>query len=70
MDPDQVASSEATRSGSTVFSIKDKSGFSRTRVKVVGWYFSLFVPISIGSILFEKEPVFGNSGLEGFVCLI
>ena len=32
MDPDQVASSEASCSGSTMFSKKDKSGFSRTRV--------------------------------------
>ena len=38
---------------------KDKSGFSRTRVKGVGWYFSLSVQISIGSTLFAKVPVFG-----------
>ena len=33
MDPDQMASSEANRSGSTLFSKKDKSTFSRTSVK-------------------------------------
>ena len=32
VDPDQVASSEASWSGSTVFSQKDKSGFSRIRI--------------------------------------
>ena len=32
MAPDQVASSEASCSGSTVFSKKDISGFSRIRV--------------------------------------
>ena len=33
VDPDQMASSEASWSGSTLFSKKGKSGFSRTRVK-------------------------------------
>ena len=32
-DPDQLASSEANWSGSTLFAKKDLSGFSRTRVK-------------------------------------
>ena len=32
VDPDQMALSEASWSGSTVFSKKDKSGFSRTRI--------------------------------------
>ena len=32
MDPDQVASSEASWSGSVVFWKKELSGFSRTRV--------------------------------------
>ena len=35
VDPDQMALSEPSRSGSTVFSKKDKSRFSRTRVKIV-----------------------------------
>ena len=34
MDPDQVALSEASSSGSTVFSKKDKSGLSRARVNI------------------------------------
>ena len=32
-DPDQLASSEANWSGSTLFAKQDISGFSRTRVK-------------------------------------
>ena len=34
-DPDQLASSEANWSGSTLFAKQGKSGFSRTRVKKV-----------------------------------
>ena len=34
VDPDQMASTEAIWSGSTVFSTSDKSGFNRTRVKI------------------------------------
>ena len=33
MDPDLLASSEASRSGSTVFSQKDKAGLILVRVK-------------------------------------
>ena len=33
MDPDQLASSEANWFGSTLFSKKDRSGFSRIRVE-------------------------------------
>ena len=33
IDPDQLASSEANWSGSTLFAKQDISGFSRTRVK-------------------------------------
>ena len=33
-DPDQLASSEANRSGSTLFAKQGISGFSRTRVKM------------------------------------
>ena len=33
LDTDQMALSEASRSGSTVFSKKDKSGLSKTMVK-------------------------------------
>ena len=35
VDPDQMASSEASQSGSTVFTKRDKSSFSRTRVNVL-----------------------------------
>ena len=34
-DPDQLASSEANWSGSTLFAKKGVSGFSRTRVKTL-----------------------------------
>ena len=34
-DPDQLASSEANWSGSTLFAKKDISGFSRTRVNIL-----------------------------------
>ena len=34
MDPGQMAPSEASGSGSTVFSIKDKSGICKARVNL------------------------------------
>ena len=38
VDPDQMASSEASWSGSTVFSKEDKSKFSRTRVNCTSFF--------------------------------
>ena len=57
-DPDQLASSEANWSGSTLFAKKDISGFSRTRVKKQSYCFSLdkyncfndIFPISAGTL--------------------
>ena len=45
MDPDQLASSKASQSGSTKFFKKDTSGFSRTRVKqqIEKWLFKMCV---------------------------
>ena len=41
-DPDQLASSEANWSGSTLFSKQDISGFSRTRVRIFKHFNPLF----------------------------
>ena len=41
MDPVQLASSEASRSGSTVFLKKGISGFGRTRVNTILYFWSI-----------------------------
>ena len=48
-DPDQLASSEANRSGSTLFAEAGIPGFSRTRVNTVC--------DSVAAILFLLSPV-------------
>ena len=44
VDPDQMASSEASWSGSTVFSKKDKSAMSMTRVNLLLKFISIRMP--------------------------
>ena len=51
-DPDQLASSEANWSGSTLFAKKGISGFSRTRVK--GFDRKFMHIVSFGDYLHEK----------------
>ena len=62
-DPDQMASSEASWSGSTVFSKKDKSWFSKSQTnwlnrlhRFAGWSLSLLVIYSYDGLISEMTP--------------
>ena len=57
VDPDQMASSEGIWSGSTVFSKKDKSRFSRTRDKFNPFYSDEY-PINIDTISVELSILY------------
>ena len=55
-DPDQLASSEANGSGSTLFAKQAISGLSRTRVNYRGYCGSKFFPLSVALI---SEAILG-----------